>query len=269
MAASLSAVRVVPEAARRPSGTAASPIRSSPKVAPSEVTEPLPPSDFSRMSSLYVRPLVTTVPDSRTASAELGGRTGLRLDLVGRQLADPVRARVRVLAAPRQQPRPRHHQSAHRAHQRRPTGTALGNRSHRWGCLSSRTRAEGPNGVRQRTGARTDRTEPVRPDRPPGRIRSGRASLKPTRAGNSEQEATATPRTAIPEHPYEKEAQPWQRAPPGSSSRTSPASPSSTRTATRWAACAIWSSCCASGDGLPGCSDWSSNSPRGAASSCP
>lgn len=38
---------------------------------PSEVTEPVPPSDFSRMSSLYVRPFDTTVPASRTASADV------------------------------------------------------------------------------------------------------------------------------------------------------------------------------------------------------
>ncbi len=69
--------------------------------------------------------------------------------------------------------------------------------------------------------------------------------------------------------PYTKEAQPWQREPPGSSSRISRASPSSIPTATRWAAYAIWSSCCASGAGRPGCSAWSSNCPRGAASSCP
>src|SRR4051812_25776885 len=47
-----------------------SPIRSSPKATPFEVTEPVAPSDFRRMSSLYVRPLVTTFPERRTASAE-------------------------------------------------------------------------------------------------------------------------------------------------------------------------------------------------------
>src|SRR5690606_12059382 len=194
----------------------------------------------------------------------LGGLAGPALDLLGGQLADPVGALVRVLGASRQR-RPGDQQRAHgaRQHGTATAGTARGDRSHRCGCLSDGDL----NGVPQSTGGRGDGwSQSVRTGPRSTTDRDGLACSPPERAIRTENAARSTrPRTT----PHAKEPPPWQRAPPGSSSRTSPASPCSTRTATRWGACAIWSSCCGSAGALPGCSAWWSNCPPGAASSCP
>ncbi len=100
------------------------PTRSRWKLAPSEVTEPVPPSDVSRMSSLYVRPFDTTVPASRTASADVAALRVFDWISAADSFPHPVVPASGSTTAPRQH-RPRHDQCAQRAHQCGPAGTAL------------------------------------------------------------------------------------------------------------------------------------------------
>ncbi|CAM5676919.1 hypothetical protein SCALM49S_00021 [Streptomyces californicus] len=205
-----------------------SPTRSSPNVVPWAATDPV-----------RLQPHVEGVPVAagvhRAVQAHrvggLGGRTGLRLDLVSRELPEAVGARVGVLTTASRQARLPSRPGRTPRPPGSPADSAPGSQQkHRWNCLSDRAdhgnqtdiggRRTEPGLGRSVPGAVRRRTGPVRAG--PGaaeRGRSGRASLRSA----SERAIRKRDTVRISFHALpprlragvrRRRPRPWQRAPP-------------------------------------------------------